>query len=131
MLSRDYISRIIRTFFEAVEKLFDGRCESEAEFERRLNDLYRAYFERSRAVLIADSPGELIAWLEEDPCCIEKCEMLGEIFYREYHLTASPELKRNMGLKVIALYEYVNQHSTDYSLLYANRILELQAALEA
>lgn len=126
MLSRDYISRIIRTFSEALEDIFDGRREKEGEVEKKLDLLYKTYFEKTREVFLTESPEEMVRYWENDPNYLEKCGMLAEVMYREVRNTEDKDLQKNLSDKVIFLYRLIDKRSSDYSLLYANRILELE-----
>lgn len=126
MLTRDYISRIIRTFFQALELLFTGKKEDEEEQEKKLEELYLTYFEKSRQDFLTEKAEDMMVYLKEDPYYLEKCGMLGEVLYREFHGAEDPALKENLARKVIYLYDYVNNHSADYSLIYVNRTLELE-----
>lgn len=126
MLTRDYISRIIRTFFQALELLFTGKKEDEEEQEKKLEELYLTYFEKSRQDFLTEKAEDMMVYLKEDPYYLEKCGMLGEVLYREFHRAEDPALKENLARKVIYLYDYVNNHSADYSLIYVKRTLELE-----
>lgn len=126
MLSRDYILRIIRTFSEALEDIFDGRREKEGEVEKKLDLLYKTYFEKTREAFLTESPEEMVRYWENDPNYLEKCGMLAEVMYREVRNTEDKDLQKNLSDKVIFLYRLIDKHSSDYSLLYANRILELE-----
>lgn len=127
MLERDYILRIIRTFFQALEGLFGGD-KKEEDFEKELETIYVTYFGRPRREWLAASPEQLKEYLEGSPHFLEKCGMLGDLFYQEYQKTTDKKLKLELAVKIIFLYEYVNNHSSDYSWLYASRIAELKAS---
>lgn len=126
MLSRDYILRILQTFFDLAAKLFDGQRKTEEEFEMELNHLYTAYLQKSRAVFMDSSPEELLQILQEGDYLLEKSSILAELCYREYQYATDEQSKRNWGLKAQFLYDYLNSHSTDYSLVYAARSKELE-----
>lgn len=129
MLSRDYILRILQTFFDLTAKLFDGKRKTDEEFELELDHLYNAYFQKSRAFFMNALPEEIPAIFKEDDFLFEKNSMLAEICYREYQQASDEESKRNWGLKAKFLYDYLNNHSTDYSLIYVARSEELAAIL--
>lgn len=131
MLSRDYIFRILQTFFDAVAKLFDGKRKTDEEFEKELNNLYEVYFEKSRSSFVNSLPEEIIDDLKKGPYFLEKSSMLAEVFYREYQLATEVEIKRNWAGKAMYLYDYINNHSSDYSLIYVSRIAELENELSA
>lgn len=130
MLSRDYILRIIQTFFEVLEKLFDGkRDKSEEAFQQELDQFYMTYFERSRLSFVSVLPEVIIDNLKKDPYFLEKSGMLAELFYREYLWAAEDEQKLDWGRKAAYLYDYILHHSSDYSLVYADRLAELKTGL--
>ena len=126
MLSRDYISRIIRTFFDSLELLFTGDKEREEEMKVQLESMYTTYFGQSRDFFFEEKVEEIMARLAEEDYFVEKCGMLGEILYREFHRNEEDLVKLNLARKIIYFYNYVNEHSTDYSLIYVNRIKELE-----
>lgn len=129
MLARDYISRIIRTFFEALEELFNGPLREEEELEKALEHLYITYLGKSRSAFLTESPEEMTGLWADDPDYLDKCGMLAEMMYRELKHTEDRVLQKNLAAKVIFLYELINNSSADYSLLYAARILELERIL--
>lgn len=126
MLSRDYISRIIRTFFDSLELIFTGDKEKEEERKAQLESMYTTYFGQSRDFFFEEKVEEIMARLSKEDYFVEKCGMLGEILYREFHRNEENLVKLNLAHKIIYFYNYVNEHSTDYSLIYVNRIMELE-----
>lgn len=131
MLSRDYISRIIQTFFEALEGVFGPVEENDEEMDKKLAHLYRNYFGKAREVFLAEEPEEMTRYLESDPDYLDKCGMLAEIMYREAKWTKDIEARRNLARRVIFLYDMINNRSTDYSLVYMNRIMEMENIMDA
>lgn len=126
MLSRDYISRIIRTFFDSLELIFTGDKEKEDERKEQLEKLYTNYFGQFREFFLEEEKEKILEKLSEDDYFVEKCGMLGEILYREFQRSEDDIFKVNLAHKIVYFYNYVNDHSTDYSLVYVSRILELE-----
>lgn len=126
MLSRDYISRIIRTFFDSLELIFTGDKEKEDERKEQLEKLYTNYFGQFRDFFLEEEKEKILEKLSEDDYFVEKCGMLGEILYREFQRSGDDIFKVNLAHKIVYFYNYVNDHSTDYSLVYVSRILELE-----
>lgn len=126
MLSRDYISRIIRTFFDSLELIFTGDKEKEDERKEQLEKLYTNYFGQFRDFFLEEEKEKILEKLSEDDYFVEKCGMLGEILYREFQGSEDDIFKVNLAHKIVYFYNYVNDHSTDYSLVYVSRILELE-----
>ncbi|WP_298614354.1 hypothetical protein [uncultured Odoribacter sp.] len=126
MLSRDYISRIIRTFFDSLELIFTGDKEKEDERKEQLEKLYTNYFGQFRDFFLEEEKEKILEKLSEDDYFVEKCGMLGEILYREFQRSEDDIFKVNLAHKIVYFYNYVNDHSTDYSLVYVSRILELE-----
>lgn len=129
MLSRDYISRIIRTFFETLDALLNGKKDDEMEIQEQLSDLYRIYFEKDRELFLNDSVENMVDYLKDDAHYIQKCEMLAELMYRDGGRQTDDKVRANLFRKVIFLYELIHNNSTDYSLVYMNRLAELQRLL--
>lgn len=126
MLSRDYISRIIRTFFDSLELIFTGDKEREEERKKSLENMYTTYFGQSRNFFLEEKEEKILAKLLEEDYFVEKCGMLGEILYREFHRNEKESFKLVLAPKIIYFYKYVNEHSADYSLIYVNRVMELE-----
>lgn len=126
MLSRDYISRIIRTFFDSLELIFTGDKEKEDKRKEQLEKLYTNYFGQFRDFFLEEEKEKILEKLSEDDYFVEKCGMLGEILYREFQRSEDDIFKVNLAHKIVYFYNYVNDHSTDYSLVYVSRILELE-----
>ena len=60
MLSRDYISRIIRTFFDSLELIFTGDKEREEERKAQLESMYTTYFGQSRDFFFEEKVEEIM-----------------------------------------------------------------------
>lgn len=107
MLSRDYISRIIKTFFEALDEAFNGKKEDKMEIQDQLNDLYKVYFQNDRESFLQNGAEDIIGFLQNDPDRMEKYGMLQELMYRDANIQDDPDIRNNLYRKIIYLCDYI------------------------
>lgn len=131
MLSRDYISRIIKTFFEALDEAFNGKKEDKMEIQDQLNDLYKVYFQNDRESFLQNGAEDIIGFLQNDPDRMEKYGMLQELMYRDANIQDDPAIRNNLYRKIIYLCDYINNNSSNFSLIYDNRSAEINRILES
>lgn len=131
MLSRDYISRIIKTFFEALDEAFNGKKEDKMEIQDQLNDLYKVYFQNDRESFLQNGAEDIIGFLQNDPDRMEKYGMLQELMYRDANIQDDPDIRNNLYRKIIYLCDYINNNSSNFSLIYDNRSAEINRILES
>lgn len=125
MLQRDYIMRLIRTFFEALEKLFDGKQQDD-HFAEDLDTLYNKFLGQSREWFLSHSIEETLLFLNQDSYPLEKAGMLAEALFREFEDPTSSVSKTTLSEKITTLYHYIDNNSTDYSLLRDHRLNALK-----
>lgn len=130
MLSRDYILRIIKTFFDALDMTFNGKKEDEMEIQEKLCDLYKTYFQMDRNIFLNNEIEDIIGFLQDDPDRMEKYGMLQELMYRDASIQDDPAIRNNLYRKVIYLCNYINNNTSDFSLIYDNRSAEISKVLE-
>lgn len=130
MLSRDYILRIIKTFFDALDMTFNGKKEDEMEIQEKLCDLYKTYFQMDRDIFLNNEIEDIIGFLQDDPDRMEKYGMLQELMYRDASIQDDPAIRNNLYRKVIYLCNYINNNTSDFSLIYDNRSAEISKVLE-
>ena len=119
MLERDYIMRLIRQFFEALEKLIESRNKKEpATIQAEFGQMYAAYFGKPDTFFYERSADEILYFLRETykpKEFLPRLEMLADLIY--YHGTIkTEETERKMFFrKSLALLEYLDTHSDTFS----------------
>ena len=137
MLARDLIAIVIKTFFEELDDVRDGK--------RQMNDespyagMYASYFNKDRDWFIQADTGEITTFFADDP--IYKLEMLTELIYRDARrltdagiqaFDIAVERARHAGIqailyrKIIELYEVIDIRSQEFSMDRMNRTTELK-----
>ena len=126
MLSRDLTATVIKTFFEELGDVRDGkRYENVAN---PFSGLYIPYFHQEREWFFKAEVKEITALLADDP--IAKLEMLTELLYQDVRRLTDAEIQGVMFRKIIELHEVIDTRSMEFSIERANRTEELKKLLE-
>ena len=119
MLARDLIATVIKTFFEELDDVRDGK--------RQMNDespyagMYASYFNKDRDWFIQADTEEITTFFADDP--IYKLEMLTELIYRGL---TDAGIQAILYRKIIELYEVIDIRSQEFSMDRMNRTTELK-----
>lgn len=122
MLARDLIATVIKTFFEELDDVRDGK--------RQMNDespyagMYASYFNKDRDWFIQADTGEITTFFADDP--IYKLEMLTELIYRDARRLTDAGIQAILYRKIIELYEVIDIRSQEFSMDRMNRTTELK-----
>lgn len=116
MLQRDYFIRIIEEFMAAVSRFLEK--DEGKRTDEELRDLYRQYvgdYGVLRNLTVEEAIGYAQEqWMEDRR--VARLEMLAELWYAEGSVKQQP--LRNLLLnKAFLLYDYVDGHSPDFSLV--------------
>ena len=116
MLQRDYFIRIIEEFMAAVSRFLEK--DEGKRTDEELRDLYRQYvgdYGVLRNLTVEEAIGYAQEqWMEDRR--VARLEMLAELWYAEGSGKQQP--LRNLLLnKAFLLYDYVDGHSPDFSLV--------------
>lgn len=125
MLARDLIATVIKTFFEELDDVRDGRRPGNGESAYAA--LYETYFGRERSWFIQATPTEITTFFADDP--IYKLEMLTELIYRDAFTLSDSDLQKIIYRKILELYEVIDRRSEEFSMERMNRSLELKKRL--
>ena len=122
MLARDLIATVIKTFFEELDDVRDGK--------RQMNDespyagMYASYFNKDRDWFIQADTEEITTFFADDP--IYKLEMLTELIYRDARILTDAGIQAILYRKIIELYEVIDIRSQEFSMDRMNRTTELK-----
>ena len=122
MLARDLIATVIKTFFEELDDVRDGK--------RQMNDespyagMYASYFNKDRDWFIQADTEEITTFFADDP--IYKLEMLTEWIYRDARRLTDAGFQAILYRKIIELYEVIDIRSQEFSMDRMNRTTELK-----
>lgn len=130
MLERDYIKRLIRQFFEAIEKLKEERDKKNTpELQLQANSMYRAFFMQPASFFYEQDVEFILMQLQEDfpeKGFLPRVEMLSELFYFDYILQNNPETGNMLLKKSYELLSYYDTHCDTFSFERRKKIAEIK-----
>jgi len=132
MVERDYIKRLIKQLFDALNELFLNRKgESVEAIQIQLSGFYEKYLGRESSFFYGSSFESILGLLVENRDTqkdgLIRVEMLAELLYRDAHLNRDAKLKQNLSEKALHLFEYLNANSNTFSVDREAKIDELRA----
>lgn len=127
MIRKDYLMRILKQFFEFIEKLIEIKQKKKPDEVRTyLNEIYETYLNHSAEYYLQLSREEIINAFEEEEREI-KMEMLAELLYQDGLLDSGlAKLEKSLNL-----YDYLQKHSNTYSFNRVQRIEELKYLIDS
>ncbi len=128
MLERDYIMRLVREFFEALELLKRKNLkERKDELERMYNQYVGPYtfYHTASVDDIMDSmqrynPAERLPRLE----------MLAELYYAETALVSVPE-RVSLLERAFSLFNFVDSHDRTYDMVRLRKMAEIKKQIDS
>lgn len=119
MLERDYIKRLIRQFFDALEKLIEKKEYLPQEnIQLEFEGMYRTYFLESKEFFCTQDNEYLLMYLcqtFERHELLDRVEILAELLYQDALIQSSDDEQKNLLEKSLYLLEYLDQHSDTFS----------------
>jgi hypothetical protein len=113
MFERDYIMRILQTFFDDLDKLIHGReQDDEHEYFNALGELYLKYLRHNRLYVDTLPADALVATFREDADGVFKAEMLAALLHHD----GMWQERKDLLEKSLALYRFINDSSKDFSM---------------
>ena len=95
MLEKDYIMRLIRQFFEALEKLIEKRGKEEGTtLQIEVNGMYRSYFHQPQDFFYEAGMDIILAYMQarfSEEECLQRMELLAELLRFDASLKPSTE----------------------------------------
>lgn len=114
MLRQDYIQRLIREFFAALERLLE---KNEAgERQEAIRKMFTQYLGDSAFFHIA-SLDDIMRWLEKYPEDerLSRIEMLAELYYAEADLMSEPTRSAVLD-RAYMLFDYIDRNGRTFSM---------------
>lgn len=134
MLERDYIMRLIRQFFETLEKLREKRKRDKgATLQMDIKGMYRSYFQQTDNFFYEQDCEFILHYLQTEfppQEFIQRVEMLAEMFYFDAEIQPASALTENLLKKSLTLMEFLDTHSNTYSLDRQYKIREIKKKID-
>lgn len=127
MLARDLIATVLKTFFEELDDVRDGKRQ--ANDESPYTGMYASYFNKDRDWFIRADAKEITTFFADDP--IYKLEMLTELIYRDARRLTDAGIQAVLYRKIIELYDVIDIRSQEFSIDRMNRAAELKQWLNS
>lgn len=128
MLEQDYIMRLVREFFEALE-LFLLRREAVEVKAERLQTLYNQYVGPADFYRTAEMSDVMQSFERFDQYeRLHRMEMLAELYYVDADLHTGPQ-RQHLLSQSLQLFRFIDRHSGVYSFDRLNKINRLERAL--
>ena len=125
MLERDYIMRLIRQFFEALEKLKEEKAEKQSStLQLEIHSMYRAYFHQPESFFYEQDAEFILHYL------LQRIEMLSELLCYDASIKSSAKEKKELYRKALYTMEYLDTHSDTFSFERRRKIGEIKAEVD-
>ena len=135
MLEKDYIMRLIRQFFEALEKLKEKRGkENESTLQMETNGMYRSYFHQPQDFFYEAGMDIILAYMQarfSEEECLQRMELLAELLRFDASLKPSTEEGQMLNKKALELLTFADTHSDTFSFERRRKMEEIKAQLKA
>lgn len=133
MLERDYIMRLIRQFFEALEKLKEEKTtKPAATLQIEVQSMYRAYFHQSESFFYEQDAEYILQYLQAEYSeqeFLHRIEMLSDLLNYDASIQQSPEAKKTLYQKALLLLTYLDTHSNTFSFERRRKIAEIKGLI--
>lgn len=133
MLERDYIMRLIRQFFEALEKLKEKRDINDGtSIQVETNNMYTSYFHQPEAFFYEAGSDIIIGYMQarfSEKEYMQRIELLAELLYFDSTIKTSKEQQRMLWEKVLDLLTFLDTHSDTFSFDRRRKMEDIKALL--
>lgn len=135
MLEKDYIMRLIRQFFEALEKLKEKKGkETETTLQMETSGMYRSYFHQPQDFFYEAGMNIILAYMQArftEEECLKRIELLAELIHFDASLKSSKETQIALEQKALELLNFADTHSDTFSLERRQKMKEIEAFLKS
>lgn len=119
MLERDYIKRLIRQFFDALEKLIEKKEYLPQEnIQLEFEGMYCTYFLKPKEFFCTQDGEYILMYLcqtFEQHELLDRVEILSELLYQDALIQPAGAAQKSLLEKSLYLLEYLDQHSDTFS----------------
>ena len=130
MLERDYSMRLIRQFFEALEKLKEEKATKPVETLRiDIHSMYRAYFRQPESFFYEQGAEYILSYLQTEfpeKEFLHRIEMLSDLLCYDASIQQSPQERKILYQKALFLMNYLDSHSDTFSFERRRKIAEIE-----
>ncbi|WP_177603664.1 hypothetical protein [uncultured Phocaeicola sp.] len=134
MLERDYIKRLIRQFFDALEKLIEKKEYTPLEtIQLEFEGMYRTYFHESKEFFRTQDSEYLLMYLcqtFDKQELLDWIEILSELLYQDALIQTVVAEQKSLLAKSLYLLEYLDQHSNTFSFERRGKIAEIKKKID-
>ena len=128
MLQQDYIMRLIREFFAALQRALEkNEIEDRTKAIHELYDQYVGPYEFYQNATIEEVMTDIERYPEEQR--IHRLEMLAELYYVEAPLRVLP-FRDQLYRQAYLLFRYIDSHSGVYSFDRKKKIEEIEKKIQ-
>ncbi len=126
MLERDYIMRLVREFFEALELLKRKNLKERKDELERMYGQYVGLYALYHTATIDDIMRSMESYAADER--LERMEMLAELYYAESALVSAPERSALLE-KAFALFSFIDRHDRTYDMVRLAKIADIKRRL--
>lgn len=126
MLERDYIMRLVREFFEALELLKRKDLKERKDELERMYNQYVGPYALYHTATIDDIMHSMESYAADER--LERMEMLAELYYAESALVSAPERSALLE-KAFALFSFIDRHDRTYDMVRLAKIADIKRRL--
>lgn len=135
MLEKDYIMRLIRQFFEALEKLKEKKGkENETTLQMETSGMYRSYFHQPQDFFYEAGMDIILAYMQArftEEECLQRIELLAELIHFDASLKSSKEEQTALEQKALELLNFADTHSDTFSFGRRQKMKEIEDFLKS
>lgn len=121
--------RLVRMFFDALEKLFEKTEVEPLMVEQELKSMYVAYFGKSETYFYETDADNILAFLKSaypPKELLYRVEMLAELLFRDAIIKTLAYEKTILLGKSVFLLEYLDRYSDTFSFERRRKIAEIR-----
>ncbi len=127
MLERDYIMRLVREFFEALELLKRKDLKERRDELERMYGQYVGPYAFYRTASVDDIMGTMQQYSPAER--LPRLEMLAELYYAETALVSAPE-RVSLLEKAFSLFNFVDSHDRTYDMVRLRKMAEIRKRID-
>jgi hypothetical protein len=134
MIERDYLMRILKQFFDVLNKLINNiDPEKEGDIQVQLKGLFLDYLGNDYAFFCKEPIEKIMETISTgtQTDALAKATMLSELFYNSAILSEEEDLKNMLFIKSLFLLKFIDSNSNTFSFERQRRIAELNELVKA
>lgn len=125
MIKQDYLLAMIEHFFKLIARALGIKETNPEALVPELDKLYNQFLDNNREHFLTAGITDIYTTFGTDAKGLAQTEMLAELFYRELMLFHNPEQNKQIATNLIALYDYLDVQTREFSIERMNRRNEI------